>query len=605
MSFNATQFLKTVSTQPGVYQMLNANSEVIYVGKAKNLRKRLQSYFRRQLDSDKTRLMMSKVAEVRTTVTHSENEALILENNLIKELTPRYNIFMRDDKSYPYIVLSQHKKFPRLSSYRGNKYNKLHYFGPFPNVAAVKETLYTLQKLFRIRSCTDSYFNHRTRPCLQYQIKRCSAPCVSFISEADYQAELSKTILFLKGKNKELIKILTAQMQLAAKNLNYEQAAKLRDKIDKLNYIQQQQFVMHDDGDFDVIAVQQQWQQTSIVLLQVRSGKLLGNQNYFLKTPLAENVSQTLHAFLSRLYLAATTMPQNILTNIIPKDREWLISALSEHACHKVDIVIPLRGAKKRWVELANSNVEQSLYAYLQQHLSQKKRLAALAEVLQLDISLARIECFDISHHRGEATVAACVVFNEQGPAKSEYRRFNVNEITPGDDYAALRQAIKRHYTARLKNKARLPNILIIDGGKGQLHQAVAVFAELNIDSVQLLGLAKGTGRNPDFDTLWLPQRKKPLTLAANSIALHVLQQIRDEAHRFAIAGHKQRSRRQRRQSVLESIEGIGVKRRQALLKTFGGIQGLRNASISEIANVSSISKPLAQQIYATLRHNL
>ena len=602
MSFNATQFLKTVSTQPGVYQMLNAKNEVIYVGKAKNLRKRLQSYFRQQLDSDKTKLMMSKVASVRTTVTHTENEALILENNLIKELAPRYNIFMRDDKTYPYIVVSQHKKFPRLSSYRGKKRNRLRYFGPFPNVAAVKETLYTLQKLFRIRSCTDSYFNHRTRPCLQYQIKRCSAPCVDFISESAYQAELSKTILFLKGKNKELIKTLTTQMQLAAEDLHYEQAAELRDKINKLNYIQQQQFVMCDDGDFDVIAIQQKWEHTSIVLLQVRDGKLLGNQDFLVKTALAEDVSQTLHAFLSRFYLAAVTIPHSILTNVIPKDKAWLMSALSEHVSYKVDIIQPLRGAKKRWVDLANSNVEQSLYAYLQRKLSPQKRLVALAEVLQLPVTPVSMECFDISHHRGEATVAACVAFNQQGPAKSEYRRFNINGVTPGDDYAALREAIQRHYTAKLKSKAQLPDILVIDGGRGQLQQAVAVFTKLNIDSVQLLSISKGTGRNPDFDVLWLPQRKEPLTLSANSMALHVVQQLRDEAHRFAITGHKQRIRKERRRSILESIDGIGVKRRQKLLKTFGGIQGIRNASITDIANVSGINKLLAQQIYVTLK---
>ncbi len=605
MSFNATQFLKTVSTQPGVYQMLNADNDTIYVGKAKNLRKRLQSYFRQQLDSDKTKLMMSKVASVHTTVTHSENEALILENNLIKELAPRYNIFMRDDKSYPYIVVSPHKKFPRLMSYRGNKPNKRRYFGPFPHVSAVKETLYTLQKLFRIRSCTDSYFNHRTRPCLQYQIKRCSAPCVGFISESDYRAEVDRTILFLEGKNKELIKTLTTQMQLAAKSLHYEQAAELRDKIDKLNYIQQQQFVMSDNGDFDVIAIQQQWEQTGIVLLQVRDGKLLGNENFFVKTALAEDLSQTLDAFLSQFYLAAATIPRSILTNVIPKDKEWLISALSEQASAKVNIVTPLRGAKKRWIELANSNAEQSLYAYLQRKLSAKKRLVALAEVLQLPTPPVSMECFDISHHQGEATVAACVVFNQQGPAKREYRRFNINGVTLGDDYAALRQAIKRHYAAKLKSKARLPDILVIDGGKGQLQQAVAVFNELNIDTVQLLSISKGSGRNPDFDVLWLPQRKEPLALAANSIALHVLQQIRDEAHRFAITGHKQRIRKERRQSILETIAGIGAKRRQKLLKAFGGIQGLRNASISDIANISGISKFLAQQIYVTLKHDL
>ena len=359
MSFNVAQFLKTIPNNPGVYQMLNADGKVIYVGKAKDLKKRVSSYFRQQLDSAKTRLMMSKVVDVQITVTHTENEALILENNLIKELTPRYNIFMRDDKSYPFIVLTQHKKFPRLSAYRGYKKKGQRYFGPFPNVGAVKETLHTMQKLFRIRSCSDSYFNNRQRPCLQYQIKRCSAPCVDLIGHEEYQQDLNKAVLFLEGKNKLLINTLTEQMKKASVQLDFEKAAQLRDKIAKLTYIQEQQFVMREGGDFDVLAITQNLQHTCIILLQVRDGKLLGNKHYFPKVLLEEGGETTLHAFISQFYFAADFIPKQILTNLKPEDVTWLASALSEHVKHKVEIITPLRGEKKRWVELANSNAEQ------------------------------------------------------------------------------------------------------------------------------------------------------------------------------------------------------------------------------------------------------
>jgi len=604
MSFDATHFLKTVPHKPGVYQMLNIDGEVIYVGKAKDLRKRLRSYFRPQVDSAKTQLMMSKVVNVQTTVTHTENEALILENNLIKQLTPRYNIFMRDDKSYPFIVLSQHHKFPRLSSYRGRKRQGQRYFGPFPNVAAVKESLHTMQKLFLIRSCSDSYFKNRDRPCLQYQIKRCSAPCVGFIAAADYQEDLHKALLFLEGKNKLLIHSLTTQMKQAAADLDYEKATQLRDKIKKLTYIQEQQFVMRGTSDFDIFAIIQRAQHTCIVLLQIREGQLLGKQHYFPKTPLAEDAAIMLHAFLSQYYLADDVMiPAKILTTIKPDDVVWLSSALAEHAQHKVTILTPMRGEKKRWVELAYSNAEQALNSYLQEALSQKKRVTALTEVLDLKMPPRKIECFDISHSQGEATVAACVVFDPQGAVKGEYRRFNIKDITPGDDYAALRQAILRRYMRQQQAGKALPDLVIIDGGKGQLKQAIQVLAELGIDSIQLLSISKGSKRNPDFDTLWLPNRERPLRLEAHSIALHLVQQIRDAAHRFAIGGHQQQSRKQRNHSILESIEGIGAKRRRDLLKTFDGLQGLRQASMEEIASVPGISKVLAQKIYAILRH--
>ena len=605
MSFDAARFLNSVPYKPGIYQMLDVKGEVIYVGKAKNLKKRLSSYFRQKLDSPKTQLMMSKMVNVQTTVTHTENEALILENNLIKELSPRYNIFMRDDKSYPFIVLSHQQKFPRLSSYRGHKRKGQRYFGPFPNVAAVKESLHTMQKLFQVRSCTDSYFNNRNRPCLQYQIKRCSAPCVGFINENDYKEDLSKAILFLEGKNKLLIKFLSEQMKKTAQQLDYEKAAQLRDKIEKLTYIQEQQFVMREGGSFDVLAITQSLQHTCIVLLQIRESKLLGNKHYFPKTALGENTGELLHAFISQFYLAAENVPKQILTSVEPDNVIWLTSALSEYSQHRVQIITPLRGEKKRWIALGNSNAEQMLTSHLQTTLSQKKRLAELTSILGLASLPKLIECFDISHSQGEATTASCVVFDEQGAVKSDYRCFNIQNVTPGDDYAALHQAISRRYAKRQANGLLMPDLVIIDGGKGQLKQAVQVFAGLGIDNVQLLSISKGTGRNPDFDNLWLPGKDKPLYLNVNSIALHLVQQIRDEAHRFAITRHKQKSRKQRQHSILENIEGVGVKRRRSLLKAFAGMQGLKQASVEEIANISGISEVLAKKIYAILRREI
>ncbi len=603
MSFNAAQYLKTIPNKPGVYQMFDAADKVIYVGKAKDLKKRVNSYFRQKLDSAKTQLMMRKVTDIQITVTHTENEALILENNLIKELAPRYNIFMRDDKSYPFIVLTQHKKFPRLNIYRGHKRKGQRYFGPFPNVGAVKETLHTMQKLFQIRSCSDSYFNNRQRPCLQYQIKRCSAPCVDLIEQQAYQQDLNKAILFLEGKNKLLINTLTEQMKKTAVRLDYEKAAQLRDKIEKLTYIQEQQFVMREGGDFDVLAVIQNLQHTCIALLQIREGKLLGSKHYFPKLSLEESNATILHAFINQFYLSADFVSPQILTNSKPEDSDWLNSALSEYSNRKVEVMTPVRGEKKRWVELAKSNAEQKLNSYLQENLSQKKRLAELASVLKLEKIPGRIECFDISHSQGEATVASCVVFDEQGAVKRDYRRFNIEGIVAGDDYAALRQAIFRRYAKQQKKEHSFPDLLIVDGGRGQLKQAMQVFTELGIENIALLSIAKGTARNPDFDMLWQPEAEQALLLKPNSIALHLVQQIRDEAHRFAIMGHKQRRRKKRMHSVLENIEGVGAKRRRDLLNTFGGLQGLRRASVEEIASISGIGDVLAKKIYGILKH--
>lgn len=600
MAFDAASFLKSTSNKPGVYQMLDATQKVIYVGKAKNLKKRLQSYFRKELDSNKTKLVMSKVVDIHITVTNSENEALILENNLIKDLKPRYNILMRDDKSYPYIVLSKHAKFPRLSAYRGVKKHGQDYFGPYPNASAVKETLEVLQKLFQLRSCTQNFFQNRSRPCLQHQIKRCSAPCVGYITTEKYQQDIDKARLFLKGKNKQLVKELSEKMQHEAQQLNYEQAALLRNQINKLDVIQEQQHVMQAKGSFDVVAIATRLEQTAINILNVDDGKLLGTKNHIIKTH-NETLPNVLAAFLSQHYLDVENIPKLIIVNLEPTEHSWLSSAIMEHAGHTVQISMPQRGDKLRWLELAHKNLEQALFAHIQKTLSQKKRWQELTETMQWESQPNRIECFDISHSQGEATVASCVVFNEEGPLKKDYRRYNIKDIIGGDDYAALHQAIQRRYSRLQKEEKMLPNVVIIDGGKGQLQQAIDVFEELKITNVFLMSISKGPGRNPNYDVIWRAGDKQAMHLPSDSISLHLIQQIRDEAHRFAITGHKAQRGKLRQHSILEDIEGVGAKRRQQLLKAFGGLQGLQQASLEQLSTIEGINETLALRIYQHL----
>lgn len=597
MTFDAQQFLDTAPSNPGVYRMYDLDSKVIYVGKAKNLKKRLQSYFRKNLDSSKTQLLMSKVVDVQVTVTHTENEALILENNLIKEFRPRYNILMRDDKSYPYIVISKKAAFPRISAYRGVRKQDQRYFGPYPNGYAVKQTIELMQKLFRLRTCTESFFKNRSRPCLQYQIKRCSAPCVGYVESEEYQATIKQAELFLKGKNKLLTHQLSEQMQQASADLKFEKAAIIRDQIQQLTAIQEQQHVMQEQGDFDVIYVAQKLEQIGINLLNIEQGKLLGNKTYFLKAT-KDSLTDVLAAFISQHYLDIDTVPHELYVNLEPSDQSWLASALAEKAEHKVKLLVPQRGEKLRWLELSKSNLEQALATYLQQYLSQKKRWTSLTESFAWDRAPNRIECFDISHSHGEATVASCVVFDEKGAVKKDYRRFNINDVTAGDDYTALYQAIQRRYSRLLKDEKVIPDVVLIDGGKGQLQQAIDVFEELRITSTTLLSISKGPGRNPNYDIIWQAGSKQPLYLAHDSISLHLLQQIRDEAHRFAITGHKNQRGKKRQQSVLEGIEGVGAKRRRELLKAFGGLQGLQKANVEDIAEVPGISPSLAEKIY-------
>ena len=601
MTFDYSDFLKTLPSKPGVYQMIDNAKKIIYVGKAKNLKRRVSSYFQKQTEHPKTAVMISKIADINIIITSSENEALILEQNLIKELRPRYNILLRDDKSYPYIVLTEDSQFPRLYSYRGARRKDSRYFGPFTSGLAVKDSVQFLQKTFQIRNCTDSFFANRSRPCLQYEIKRCSAPCVGYISSGAYQAQVDKARLFLQGKNQTLLQTLATEMDRAAADLNFELAAQLRDQLSKLRQVQEQQHVHGKEGEYDVLAIVTQDDKTIISVLSVRGGKVIGNQNYFPRVPNGSSENETIAAFISQYYLNSNIVPHNILVNILPEDMDWLSSVLSEQAQHKIHIMQPQRGDKMQWLDMATRNAQHTLNIALQQENIQQLRLHTLQQQLQLTHPIERMECFDISHHQGTATVASCVVYGSEGFTRNDYRRFNIKDVTAGDDYAALRQAIERRYKRILVEQLSLPNIVIIDGGRGQLQQAIDIFSELKIEQVTLLSISKGPGRKAEYDQLWRVIDGKPQELILEGAARLLIQEIRDEAHRFAITGHKKQKLKRQKESILESVTGVGAKRQRDLLKWFGGVQALQNASVAEIAKVAGISQIIAQRIYDTL----
>lgn len=585
--------------------MLNSKGEILYVGKARNLKKRVSSYFRGQ-QAPKTASLMSYVASIETIITQTENEALLLENNLIKKYKPRYNILLRDDKSYPYIVLTEQQAYPRLTYYRGRKNTQARYFGPYLSTSAVRETLNLLQKLFRIRSCEDTFFRARTRPCLQYQIKRCTAPCIGLIEPERYQQDVRHVVMFLEGKNQGIINELVSQMDNAASELNFEKAALYRDQIAFLRQIQQQQAVdSASTENTDAIAVRQTNGCTCVQIVMIRHGRVVGSKSYFPSVPVASEPEEILAAFLSQYYLQTERIsdtPRNILLNYKIAEQEWLGQTLREQVGKQVILISSPRGDRERWLQLAERNAEQALSTHLAGKASIYQRLLALQEALNLPSLPQRLECFDISHSQGEATVASCVVFDENGPRKTDYRRFNIENIMPGDDYAAMQQALSRRYARLKKEEAVLPDILIIDGGKGQLKQAETVLEELQVTGITLLGIAKGPTRKAGLETLFLSGCSSPLNLANDSLGLHLLQQIRDEAHRFAISGHRNRRDKKRQTSSLENITGIGAKRRRELLRQFGGLQQLKSASIEEIAKVPGISLELAERIYQALQ---
>ncbi len=606
MPFDTNNFLATVSQQSGVYQMIDSNKKVLYVGKAKNLKKRLSSYFHNKNLPPKTQMMVAKIAYIETTVTHTETEALLLESNLIKTLKPRYNIVFRDDKNYPYIYLSD-DPFPRISVHYGARKGKGQYFGPYIASNAVRESIQLLQKLFLVRQCENSIFRHRSRPCLQYQIKRCRAPCVHLISAKEYQEDVRHTIMFLTGKSSQVIDEQVQQMDLAVQQLNFERAAILRDQITYLRRVQETQHINAEKGDMDIIALHQQEGLACMQLFVIRQGQTLGNRSYFFPFVDATLAEEAIHHFIGQVYLAdhaeriTAIPPQIIISHVIDKNTIAILQqALSQHTTIPVQIITKTTlkktdTAQKHWLIMAENNAKQALMMQLSNKVNMHQRFLHLQQVLELPFLPRRLECFDISHTQGEATMASCVVFALQGAIKSEYRRFHITDITPGDDYAAMSQVLLRRY--QHYDREKLPDIVFIDGGKGQLQQAKNIMQQLSIKDVILIGIAKGAGRKAGLEKLVL-SNKREIILASDAKALHLILHLRDEAHRFAIYSHRQKRDKMRKQSVLEEIAGIGSKKKQLLLKQFGGLQGIMRAGIEDLMQVKGIHYKLAEQIY-------
>jgi len=600
-TFDHKNFLKHTSSRPGVYRMLDEEGEVLYVGKAKNLKKRLGSYFRGSGLDNKTIALVNRIQDIEITITSSETEALLLEQNLIKDKRPPYNILLRDDKSYPYIYLSSQDEFPRLAFHRGAKKKKGRYFGPFPSAGAVRESLALLQKIFHVRQCEDSYFRNRTRPCLQYQIKRCSGPCVNLTTPEEYAEDVRHSVMFLEGKNDQIRDELTARMAQLSEALEFEEASRVRDQIKDLRIIQESQYVSGEKGDVDVIAMAQDAGAVCIHVIFVRGGRVIGNKNYYPRFVLEKEPADILRAFIAQYYLSDAhrqSIPREILCNYEPRDKKELAGALTYLAERNVAIKHQVRGHRLQWLDLAGVNAGHGLMSKLNSKRSMQQRIKALQEALKLETPPQRLECFDISHSSGEATVASCVVFDQHGPLKSDYRRFNIENITPGDDYAAMEQALKRRYTRLKKGEAKMPDILVIDGGLGQLSQAEQVLDALEVKGIRLLGIAKGISRRAGQETLILGGSHKEVVLPPESPGLHLLQHIRDESHRFAITAHRQRRGKKRTTSFLDEIPGIGPAKRRDLIHYFGGQQEIRRASIQELQKVNGISKALARDIY-------
>ncbi|WP_110382064.1 excinuclease ABC subunit UvrC [Nitrosomonas ureae] len=600
-SFDAKEFCSNLPLQPGVYRMINAKGEVIYVGKAVSLKKRVASYFQKSNLAPRTQLMVAQITGIETTVTRSEAEALLLENNLIKSLKPRYNILFRDDKSYPYVILSGHE-FPRLGFYRGALDKTHQYFGPYPNAGIVRESIQLLQKIFRLRTCEDSVFSNRTRPCLLYQIKRCSGPCISRISRQEYQTDVKNAEMFLQGKQTEVMEMINVKMQQASERLEYEQAAALRDQIQALRRIREKQFVDSGkalDADVVVCVVSPDGSgKVCVNLAMIRGGRHLGDKSFFPQNADDYSAENVVEAFLAQHYLNRSVPLLIIVGEKI--EREALQILLTEQCGHKITLQLNPVGEKRVWLDMATENAHLALKQMMSRHASQEKRLLALQQELQMP-GLQRIECFDISHTLGEATVASCVVYDNFAMRNNEYRRYNIEGITPGDDYAAMREALSRRYQKVISGEGQLPDLILIDGGKGQVSAAQEALQELGINDASLLGVAKGEQRKPGLEQLISPLFEKPLQLPSEHAALHLIQQIRDEAHRFAIQGHRGRRGKARTSSSLENIEGVGAKRRQRLLGRFGGLKGVLTASIEELQQTEGISRKLAEKIYRDL----
>ena len=604
MAFDHRNFIRLLSRQPGVYLMLDSAGSIIYVGKARNLQQRVRSYFNpAALHSPKIRVLRERLADMQATVTHTENEALILESNLIKAHRPRYNVWFRDDKSYPYIHVSIAHDFPRFSYYRGPRRKSERYFGPFPNASSALQTLYLLQKLFQVRSCADSVFAHRTRPCLQHQIGRCSAPCVSYINKLSYRRSIDHACWFLEGRNEAVLQALLEPMQQAAAALDFERAALYRDQIGRLRKVQEKQYVDCAEGEVDIIVCLVQHGHACVEWSSVRGGLHLGSRAFYPHHDPLDPPEAILSAFLSQMWCrhpGHLRFPREILCNVAVEDRIMLEKILTEQAGHKVTIRHRLRGHRAKWLDMTCNNAALSLQRHVSGLQKQAHRLDDLGEQLQLKTPLQRIECFDISHTQGEATVASCVVFGPEGPRTRDYRCFNIRATTDGDDCRALSEAVQRRYTAPLSARSvELPDLLLVDGGKGQVQVAQDVLLQLGIDTLQVLGIAKGPSRKVGAESLILDGRDISSSLRPHSPAWQLLWQIRDEAHRFAIQAHRRRRGRARTRSALQDIEGVGPRRSRALLQHFGGMRGVIEAGVEDIVRVPGIHQALAQRIHA------
>ena len=599
--FDYKASLEKMTHHPGVYQMLDADGTLIYVGKAKDLKKRVGSYFGRKPDSAKTRALVRQIHAINIAVTRTEAEALLLESNLIKRHKPRYNVVLRDDKSYPYLYLTAEDKYPRLSFYRGAKSGGGQYFGPYPSAKSARRTLNLTQKLFRIRQCDDTFFKNRSRPCLQYQIKRCTAPCVELVEDKAYREDVKHTVMFLEGRNEEVIRELTAPMQKAADALDYERAAQYRDQIVSLRKIQENQYITAPKGELDIVACYMESGYACVQVFFVRGGLNLGNKAFFPAHTGELGEDQVLNAFMSQYYLSDThnrQVPVEILVSHRIEDAETLMELLNNKRGKAVKIKHNHRSERRKWIEMALNNAEIALKTRLSSKEKYSSRLENLQAVLQINDPIERIECFDVSHVSGEATVASCVVFNHEGAVKADYRKFNIKDVTAGDDYAAMAQAFERRYTRVKKAEGKLPDLILIDGGKGQVNSIKALVEELQLSEVTILGVAKGRARKPGLERLVFSDGRGELNLPPNSSALHLIQEVRDEAHRFAITGHRKQRNQKRKTSILEEVEGIGVKRRRELIRFFGGLQGVARAGVEELARVPGINNNLAKKIY-------
>jgi excinuclease ABC subunit C len=603
--FDGKAFVSTLTSAPGVYRHFDAAGELLYVGKAGNLRKRVGSYFLKPRMEPRIAAMVAQIARVEITVTRTEGEALLLESQLIKSLKPRYNILLRDDKSYPYIYLSTGEDYPRLAFHRGAKNLPGRYFGPYPSTYAVRESLSLMQKLFKVRQCEDSYFRNRSRPCLQHQIGRCTAPCVGLIGVEDYRSDVRHAEMFLEGRSNAVIDELAEAMEQASKALQFERAAKLRDQVAALRQLQAQHHVQGASADMDVIACRIESGMACISVLFFRNGISLGTRDFFPRLPLDAEPADVLTQFIAQYYLDRP-VPRELILGEALADQAILTELLTQHAGRAIELKSSVRGDRAQFLQMAERNAQASLTARLASRQTLGARFDDLQKVLELPAPPRRIECFDISHTMGELTVASCVVFGPEGPEKSHYRRFNIAGITPGDDYAAMHQALTRRFRKVAEGEGARPDLLLIDGGSGQVAQALDVLRELGVSGVEVVGVAKGPGRRAGEETLVLARMAsgspgRELHPGSSSPALHLVAAVRDEAHRFAISGHRKRREKARERSALEDVPGIGARRRSALLKAFGGMQGVESAGVEELMQVKGIDRGLAERIYASL----